>query len=172
MLELFPAIRFCLPAVKNWAGETGYKKYLAFQPGDYSKFRIKGVWFFDHGEVDKIHLGDEKLKSGSNELGAFLSDMGTALTGHGSDAVINFRNCHSADNPHFLQELADGTGHTTTGVEGRLGIYQKIRNNIGIPQENWGGPDYYPEFGLWKATPGGGLPNRIWKNPGGKRGPW
>ena len=152
---------------EDWSGRTGYIEYLMENPGDYSKLEITDVYIFDHGheDADKIQIGDHWLISQSDALAAFCAGIQGALTTTGPDAVINFRNCHTADadatgNRPFLKELARLTGHTVTGVDGRLGIRQKAD---GTPIPRWFVPDYFYEFGLYQATPGGTV-TTLWKN--------
>jgi len=85
-----------------------------------------------------LYIGDEKLNSGSSQLTAFLGGVGTALTNTGSDAVIQFRGCQIGDNKSFLQELAAGTGHNVTGLEGDIKLPWLAYILSGLP----GGPDY------------------------------
>jgi len=150
---------------EDWAGRTEYyNKYLNTHAGDYSKLEITDVYIFDHGNTDRITIGDEVLISGTSALTSFLGGVGNALMNTGPDATIHFRGCKigdpdaSGDRP-FLKELAAGTGHTSTGIHGHI---QMRKNLLGwyLPRI---GPDYTFEFGLYQATPGGTV-TTLWKN--------
>ena len=153
---------------EDWAGGTEYLPYLEANPGDYSKIVIIDVYIFDHASPFSIDIADERYYSGDEKLWDFLDDVETALTNTGPDATIHFRGCHIADpdqtgDRSFLKELAFWTGHTVTGIQGKIDMDQ---DSIGwwLPKI---GPDYTFTGGLWSATPSGKV-DPLWMNVG----PW
>ena len=152
---------------EDWARDTEYNLYL-LQPGcsqDYSKLVITAVYIFDHGATDTVQIGGRSLIQGSDELASFCSSIGNSSY-LAADATINFRGCHIGEadangDRSFLKELASLTGHTVTGIDGRIQLPAIRWTRIYIP--TIGSPDYTFENGLYQATPDG-VVTPVWKN--------
>jgi len=108
---------------------------------------ITEIYIYDHANSREIQIGDELLKSGSEELAKFAQGIRDNTK---SDTIIHFRGCNiaaetgSGDSSErkFLIELAKLTERTVTACEGT------VRHLGG----EWFGPDYDFEKDVYKAT--------------------